>query len=568
MAWQHARYMKSGIAVHDPAEANPRGTNMSHLKRIISSTKTLHGAFQGNTFLTANSTACLFINAVGFALILIWVISAASIAFAGEVTTSTNGATRPLAPVLSTKVIVQGSDKKNLAESFVFEVPKAGKAILRMVNGAKQGAALSERVHGVELTLNGEVVVNPKSFNDETDVLEIKISVCKCTNRLVIKLLAQPDQRVAIRIDAPADKITVAPVLNAIVLGGEPLLARATVTGLGLPVLDAQVQFEVRGLGPIIRGNATTGDGGIASAHLNEFRKGLGELRATSGAKLFGVVSFIVIEKQVLSVRQHPESVKLEAGSGQAFALAIDLQEIRGVQDILTLKHVVRANGGDHSVGVLVRTDFPSTGQVVATPKTISVSPTITAVTPGRYTVTTIAAVTDKANGKPRESFRTELDVEVTKSGTPTPLRLGRPLISPSGIAPSTEDITVAIGTSIVGITKPPPVLFLDRVTRSGDFVLQEIELHDDGKEPDAKAGDGFYSGRLKLDRKEERELYFRLRTDYFGKTVTSEIATFPITRLPLGSRPSTSALVDALNGHYKLFANEVIVSTLPGVSP
>jgi hypothetical protein len=111
-------------------------------------------------------------------------------------------------------------------------------------------------------------------------------------------------------------------------------------------------------------------------------------------------------------------------------------------------------------------------------------------------------------------------------------------------------------------------VVFLDRVTSSGELISEEIELRDDGKTPDARAQDGFYAGRLELGGEEETEIYFRLRTEHSGKTVTSDVAVFPITRLRLGSRPSTSPLVDNSTGKSKVFANEVIVGTLAGVSP
>lgn len=126
---------------------------MSNLKQcmdIIGSTEEPHVTFQGNTLRTANSTACLFMHAL--ALSLIWAISTTSIVFSGEATTSTHGTVNPMAAVLSTKIIVRGSDNQGETESFVFEVPKAGEAVLRLVNRAKKGTASSERVRGVKLT--------------------------------------------------------------------------------------------------------------------------------------------------------------------------------------------------------------------------------------------------------------------------------------------------------------------------------------------------------------------------------------------------------------------------------
>ena len=80
--------------------------------------------------------------------------------------------------------------------------------------------------------------------------------------------------------------------------------------------------------------------------------------------------------------------------------------------------------------------------------------------------------------------------------------------------------------------------------------------LRDDGEEPDAKPGDRFYSARLELGSERETEQYFRLRAEYFGETVTSASTVFPITRLPIGSRPSNpDTLVDSADGQDKLLS-------------
>jgi hypothetical protein len=104
-------------------------------------------------------------------------------------------------------------------------------------------------------------------------------------------------------------------------------------------------------------------------------------------------------------------------------------------------------------------------------------------------------------------------------------------------------------------------------MTKTGEFE-KVAELRDDGKAPDEKPGDGFYTGTSEVGSEEETEIYFRLRAKYFGKTVTSGIAVFPITQLPLGSRPSEGPTVDSPKGKSKIFTNEVIVGTLARVSP
>jgi hypothetical protein len=171
-------------------------------------------------------------------------------------------------------------------------------------------------------------------------------------------------------------------------------------------------------------------------------------------------------------------------------------------------------------------------------------------------------------------SILRDTKVPEVESGRPDRLVLNKPLISPSAIRPASELTRVAFGTSIVDTSRfrvsvtPPQVLFLDEVTNRGNFIKKVAELRDDGKDPDARPGDGFYSGTLDLGSKEETEKYFRLRVELPGGTVTSAIAVFPITWLPLGFRPSNpDAMVDSADGQDKVFSNEAVVGTFTGVS-
>ena len=163
--------------------------------------------------------------------------------------------------------------------------------------------------------------------------------------------------------------------------------------------------------------------------------------------------------------------------------------------------------------------------------------------------------------------------VKVVKPETAIPLKLSKPLMSPQGAAPSTiHPVQIAFGTSIVG--KQPTAVVIERVTSSGDKILEETVLRDDGNKPDAIAGDGFYSGTLDLGiQNEETEIYFRLRSEYGDseyskKTVTSDIALFPITTFHLGSSPSAGHLIYSANDRAEFFAGEVVVEPHPGVTP
>ena len=91
----------------------------------------------------------------------IWAI--ASITSCAHAIRPPEAAASPLAPVLATKIFVQ-SDERLGFEYAAFDVPEAGEAILRAVNGAKIGASPHRRIQGTEITLNGDVVVKPNTL--------------------------------------------------------------------------------------------------------------------------------------------------------------------------------------------------------------------------------------------------------------------------------------------------------------------------------------------------------------------------------------------------------------------
>jgi hypothetical protein len=93
-------------------------------------------------------------------------IAITSITSCADVIGPPEAAASALVPVLETKIFVQ-SDERTGFESAAFDIPAAGKAILRAVKGAKIGASPRQRIQGAEITLNGDVVVNPNTFKKE-----------------------------------------------------------------------------------------------------------------------------------------------------------------------------------------------------------------------------------------------------------------------------------------------------------------------------------------------------------------------------------------------------------------
>jgi hypothetical protein len=145
---------------------------------------------------------------------------------------------------------------------------------------------------------------------------------------------------------------------------------------------------------------------------------------------------------------------------------------------------------------------------------------------------------------------------------------LPTPVFSPSGLKPSTQENTVAVGASLEPGSPRPEVLFLDEISRAGALVSQRAELRDDGQPPDPHARDGVYIGRFTLRAAQEGERFFRLRAGPPPGEATSPTALLPITTLPLGLGSSNPvALVDLPDGRDRVFSDQVTIGARPGVS-
>jgi len=180
----------------------------------------------------------------------------------------------PLAPILKTKIFVQKDEVAE--EEITFNVPESGEAILRVVNGAKIDIDPSKHIQDAKITLNGKAIAIgrwlflKRLFKRETNILEFQVLLRQGVNRLEVKLPAkrpkEPQKRLSVRIDAPADKIIITPIQNSLVVGRDSLKAQATVTGLGVPVPNADVTFAIQGLGLPIERTSFTDKKGVATA--------------------------------------------------------------------------------------------------------------------------------------------------------------------------------------------------------------------------------------------------------------------------------------------------------------
>lgn len=461
----------------------------------------------------------------------------------------------PAGTVLGTKIfeIEQGWRQQ---DSTIFNVPEAGEAILRVNNGAKIGSTFRERVAGAKISLNGIPIVHPRKLNKFVDCYEVRVPVEAGVNELSVGLVGKKGKHLAIQIDAPADKITLKPLPEPIVLGHDSLQAQATVTALGLPVENADVQFELDGAG--VENTTQTGATGIASAFLNVDTVGEDTLRATvvgSHPILVDTTPIEVVAGQGLFLEHFKNSLWMQAGTERLVEFIIDVQTVNGASNHITLEHPVAPAGN----GIVIT---PAGFSVdVATPDRIPFGALVTANDPGLYNIMTMATNTDTG-----ATFNVLLPVEVVESGTPDPLILGTPAASPSGIEPDTLT-TVTFHALADGTSTPPAVLFLDELDLAGvPLNLAVAELRDDGNGGDAIAGDLIYSGMVELSRPAS-EFRFRARSLYFGDEVLSGARTFLVTPFPQEARPSDPALLVPLYNS-RVFSNEIQIKVIPGVVP
>ncbi len=370
---------------------------------------------------------------------------------------------------------------------------------------------------------------------------------------------------------APADTVILKRISNSILVGTEALKALAQVSGLGHPVRGAEVLFEVSGLGDVPPSSALTGDAGFAAAFLDLKKAGSGILRATvvgSEPPLVDEIPIDAVNKRAIRLEQRPSFVTVKAGSSRSASLAVHV--LRVVSPPSRVKFEIEPDSG----GIVI-SDFP-TELDVDVPKTISLAPVITGVTPGTYSVTTTATIVETG-----DSYTSGISVRVVDPEAPDLLVLSRPAADPAGIPPSKTQTTVVFRALVSGTRTPPKDLCLIEVDAAGEVLEPKDDpkdecvavLRDDGKGRDSQARDLFYSGPLKigdpkLGNPVETEKFYRVRVnDYFGKTVTSDIESFNVTNYPIERPLSKGPTAEDPRSIRRLYTNEVTFTVRRGTS-
>ncbi len=461
----------------------------------------------------------------------------------------------PTANILPVNIF-EADHHKNDFEPVEFEVPADGKAVLRLVNGAQVGASLRERVALAKILMNGKRV---KTVTKWSNVAEVPVDLKQGINVLDIdKIYTKTGQRLSARIDACADQIMLASVPDTLVIG-ESLQAEAMLTGLGRPVRDAQIDFEVVGLGDVAQRIELTNSAGIASTTLTGFqRAGTGELIASAShvePELFDTVPVQVFETPSIVLEQSIPRTRVEIDANRHVSFFIKF-----LKDDTMSYHITFETGEPNEGIDVYTTGVPPGGFLAMGPSTFVVQATIEGRTPGTYMLTTQATIEETG-----ETVSARMEVKVIDPQPVEELVLGPPAISPAAITVDTLT-PVRFAVAVSGVSNPPAFLELEEFDPQSGWVLVS-ELFDDGLDGDMIADNLVYARRIDVAATEEGDKRFRVVSRHDGETVVSDIRTLEVSRFFTGPDPRPPVFVEDPTTGQKFVAERVIVSFLPSVS-
>lgn len=470
----------------------------------------------------------------------------------------------PVGEILPLKIITPERNKKQYTYSF--DIPEVNtiprETILRVVNGAQINAPLKNRVDHAKIQLNGNKLLKVrKSIN----IAEIPITLKTGHNTLSVrKIHGKRKQRLAITINACADNITIKPIDHTLVAGSERLQASATLTAYGLPVANAEVEFNISNdLTETNSQTTTTSVFGIANHAFTPINSGTGQLSASAinaNPELIDSTTIKVISEPSIRLNQGFEDLQLISGSQENIPFFLFyLLKNASAQQLSVQLGVEPDNGGLQISGV-----DPVTHYNVNQPASFTIEPVVTAVHAGDYSLTAIA--TNLATG---ETSRKTTLITVQEVGAPDPLILGAPGLTPSGV-PVGSSQQVTVRALAQESSTPPDSLWLDEVDSDDKLIRANIaELKDDGHNGDNIADDLEYSAQLKFDRAEAQDIFVRVRANYFDKEVISTSNIFSISPFDLqGPAADPKQLITDDNGEDLIFANELLIKLLPATSP
>ncbi|MCQ8129372.1 S8 family serine peptidase [Methylomonas rivi] len=472
----------------------------------------------------------------------------------------------PTGNVLPIKIFEAESGKPQ-SRLFEFDVPRGGKAVLRLVNGARVGAPVGDRLSSAKVAVNSQRIgIVNKSIN----VTEIPVRLNAGGNRLELTAVkARPGQRLSARIDTCADTLELQPVLDTQAVGAA-LTAQATLSGLGLPIVDVPIAFTISGLGDVSTATVSTDAAGVASATFTAFTvAGSGQLTASTPTvkpALSDVISLEVVTAPNIGLRKGSSYLFVKAGETVRFPFFADLFKADNQAYQANFVQVTSPdNGGVSLTPDAVQTvtfSAPLPGNETK-PRIQEVPIDFTGVTPGRYTVT--SRLTLAGSG---ETVSTDVAVEV--SPAQDVLTIARPNIVPGAI-PVNSPATVSFQAAASGVTVFPDTLVLQKCTPAGSACTNT--LADSGWETVGQlfnGGNGIYTAEIPVSASSEGQLLYRA-TGQSGLSLTPSLSgttILQVSRFPNGPDTAVADILEnPANGEFWV-AENVLVSFLAGTSP
>lgn len=477
----------------------------------------------------------------------------------------------PTGNVLPVKIF-EGNAGKRQVESIDFNVPNAGKAFLRLVNGARLGAPIGERIVIAKVAVNGkEVETISKGMNASESIVVLN----QGTNRLELrKAVAKPGQRLSARIDACADTLELKPVPDTQRLGNA-LAAEATLTGLGLPIPSAPISFDLSGLGNIPKQSASTNETGVARITFPPFAlEGAGNLTAstvTTKPLLTDTVTVDVIAAPSVSLRQGVSTQDIKEGTTNPVSFFVDLFRQDTLPYQVSFQQSIEPNDGGIELqpnGIQpVNFEARPVGQENR-PRIKELPIAINTLKPGHYTVTSRATFSETG-----ETASSTLAVNVLPANAT--LGIHAPTLQPGSI-PIAAASQVIFQAQADGVSNPPATLNLQECQSAPgacsadpqDSSWKTIgDLLDNGQGPDSFAGDGIYSRQLQLSGKAEGQLLYRATAQQGGNTIVSTSTPLQVSRFPGGTDVTASEILATPDNGVQLVAENILVSFLPATS-
>ncbi len=471
----------------------------------------------------------------------------------------------PTASLLPIKVLepATGNSRYQIIE---FDIPgstaEPRATILRVVNGARLGSPMNERIYYADLWLNGSKIMR---LNKSTNIAEIPVSLNAGLNTLkIVRIRSKPGQLLAVEIQACADQLELTPVSETLSTGST-LSATATVTAQGVPVKGAEIQFDVSdSLAADHQKTAISSDSGIAHTDFILTNAGNGQLIARvvdASPDLTASTEILAVNTPSMELNQGFDELSLTPGENESLPFFLFYLSHDPTQQQLTFNRTVEPDNG----GLLISGGAGSAdGYMVNGPASFNFEPVITAVSPGDYKVIARAVILGSG-----ETVSATTTVHVADPNAPEPLTLNLPGFTPAGIEPGIST-TVTVRALAEGTTTPPTSLWLDEIDADGNLVTLGIaELKDGGQGADNVAGDYLYTAQTEFNRPIQQNIYLRLRAPYFGDEILSNTAILTVTPFELeGPQPDNDQLVPGSSEDELVFANEILVQLISGTSP